>query len=344
VIRRVLAAAVVLALAGTLVVLAWPQLLTLQRTAPVAQAISFRAALAGGAVLAAVLGTLLALLVRSGRRFFATVAALLLAFAGLQAAVLASRGFGGPGFEAESETSITVLSWNTLGDAPGVKGITELVLETEPDIVALPETTAATAEEVASSARDAGLPLVAYTVAYDDVSTARSTSLLISSDLGPYVIGEGRSNTSVLPSVVATPTGAGPTIIAAHAVAPLPEYLPEWRSDLAWLAARCQEADVIVAGDFNATLDHFSGLSTGAADVDGDRAFTDLGACRDAARQSQAGAMGTWPTQLPALLGTAIDHVLATPSWRVSGFRVVGDRDGAGSDHRPILAQLTRAG
>jgi len=51
--------------------------------------------------------------------------------------------------------------------------------------------------------------------------------------------------------------------------------------------------------------------------------------------------VGTWPAFLPALLGAPIDHVLATPGWTVSGFTVVQDLDGAGSDHRPVVAQLT---
>ena len=55
-------------------------------------------------------------------------------------------------------------------------------------------------------------------------------------------------------------------------------------------------------------------------------------------------AVGTWPTSVPALLGTPIDHVLATPNWRFTGFRVLGDEDSAGSDHRPVIARLAPAG
>lgn len=343
-IRRVLAALTVLALATGLLALAWPQLLGLHRTSPLVQVVALRGASAAVGLVLAVLATVIALLAVGARRFFATIAILLLVFSGLQAAVLASRGFGAGGFETPGGTTVTVLSWNTLGDAPGVDAVTELVLETGADVVALPETTAGFAQEVARRARAAGSPLVSYTVAYDEISKARSTSVLISTDLGSYVVGTGRSNTSVLPSVVAVPTGTGPTIVAAHPVAPLPQYVGEWRSDLAWLAAQCAGEDVILAGDFNATLDHFVGLETAATDVTGATTRTELGRCRDAAREAGAGALGTWPTGVPPILGTAIDHVLATPSWRVSGFRVLTDRDEQGSDHRPVLAQLTRAG
>jgi endonuclease/exonuclease/phosphatase family metal-dependent hydrolase len=143
----------------------------------------------------------------------------------------------------------------------------------------------------------------------------------------------------VLPSVVAVPAdGDGPTIVAAHPIAPVPRYMAEWRDGLAWLAERCAGSDVIVAGDLNSTLDHYTGLDA-ASDASGG-----IGTCRDAARVSGGAAVGTWPVALPPLLGAPIDHVLATPNWAVSGFRVVTDLDAAGSDHRPIVAHLVRAG
>jgi endonuclease/exonuclease/phosphatase (EEP) superfamily protein YafD len=183
-IRRALGAATLLALTGGLLALVWPQLFTLQRTTPLAQAVSLRGAAIVLGLVAAVLCTVLALLIRPGRRFLAMVAVLLLACTGVEGTVLTTRGFSGTGLETESAATLTVLSWNTLGDAPGAKGITDLVLDTRPDIVALPETTKDTALQVAAAAQAAGLPLVAHTVAYDQVSKARSTSLLISADLG----------------------------------------------------------------------------------------------------------------------------------------------------------------
>jgi hypothetical protein len=134
----VLAAVTVLALAAVLVVLAWPQLFGLQRTSPLVQFVALRGAAAVGALVLAVLATVIALLSSGARRFFASIAVLLLVFSGLQAAVLASRGFGAGGFETPAETTVTVLSWNTLGEAPGVDAVTELVLQTGADVVALP--------------------------------------------------------------------------------------------------------------------------------------------------------------------------------------------------------------
>jgi len=73
-------------------------------------------------------------------------------------------------------------------------------------------------------------------------------------------------------------------------------------------------------------------------------ADTTLGACADAGLASGNGAVGTWPTTLPALAGSPIDHVMATVNWRVTGMRVVQDLDTGGSDHRPVVVQLDPAG
>ena len=213
-----------------------------------------------------------------------------------------------------------------------------LALGQNADIVTLPETTEATGEAIAEAMREGGRPMWVHTIAFDQISKARSTTLMISSDLGDYTVSDEAGsgppgNTNVLPTVVATPADdAGPTIIAVHAVAPIRFEMSNRRSDLDWLAEQCVEPNVIMAGDFNATVDHLSGHETPAGAV--------LGDCRDAGPATGAGAVGTWPTFAPALLGLPIDHVLATANWQVQGLRVIEAEDGAGSDHRPIVATL----
>ena len=128
--------------------------------------------------------------------------------------------------------------------------------------------------------------------------------------------------------------GDGPMIVAAHPVAPIADYMKQWRADLEWLADLCARENVIVAGDFNATVDHMSAYA-----VDGQ-----LGNCHDGALAHDAAAVGTWPTFLPPLLGAPIDHVMATGEWQFTGMRVIESRDDQGSDHRPVLAQLRPAG
>ena len=325
-----------------LLVLGWPQLFGLQNTWVAAHAVSLRGvAVAGSALLVAVLLVLL-VLIRPLRPLNGGLIVLFLLFGIGNAGLLASRGIGDPaGTAALAETTdaVTVLSWNTLGDAPGAAAIARLALDQNADVVTLPETTEATGEAVAEAMRAGGRPMWVHTIAFDQISKARSTTLLISPDLGDYTVsnpaGSGPpGNTNVLPTVVASPVdGVGPTIIAVHAVAPIRFEMSNWRSDLDWLAEQCTAPNVIMAGDFNATVDHLSGRETSAGAV--------LGDCRDAGVAAGAGAVGTWPTFAPPLLGAPIDHVLATANWQVQSMRVIESEDDAGSDHRPIVATLT---
>lgn len=335
-IRRILAAVITLALAALLLVACWPQLLGLERVFAVAQLVSLRGLAALLAVLVGVLLTVLALLSRPGRRFLAGLAVLLLAFAAVSTAVLAVRGFGDGALPTKAPADLVVLGWNTLGDAPGPQAIAELALSLDADVVALPETSPDAAGAVATIMAEAGHPVQQLGVQFDQISKARSTMLLISQELGEYAIDDTVGNTRTLPSVVAVPVdGSGPTIIAAHPVAPVPGEMAGWRASLDWLADRCSDpgSDVIAAGDFNSTLDHWASFGSDAG----------LAACRDAARATGNAAVGTWPTRMPPLLGTPIDHVIATDAWQVVGFRVIESVDGGGSDHRPVVAQLRPA-
>ena len=61
-----------------------------------------------------------------------------------------------------------------------------------------------------------------------------------------------------------------------------------------------------------------------------------------AACQVRGGVKLVRMTQLPSLLGAPIDHVMSTSEWTTTGMRVIESHDGFGSDHRPILATLSR--
>lgn len=336
---RILGWAIVLGTAVVAAVLLWPQAFGLQNQWVAAHVVALRGAAAVCAGATAVVFALLAL-TPSARRFALAMTAILAAFVAGNVGILAVRGFGGSGEPAAAASdTVTVLSWNTLGEVPDASTIAGLAIEEEADVVVLPETTEPLGEEVAIAMREGGRPMWVHTQSFDEVAKARSTTILISPDLGDYrVVNEPfpgpPGNTNTLPSVVADPvSGDGPRIVAVHAVAPIRWELRNWRSDLDWLAEQCAGEDVIMAGDFNATLDHFAGRG-----VDGG----DLGRCGDAAAAAGSAAVGTWPTRLPALIGSPIDHVMATPGWTVAGFRVVDALDGAGSDHRPIVATLAR--
>lgn len=330
---RVLAAIVIVAAAIGLLVIGWPQLFGLAQTPVIAQIVSLRGITVLVALLVLVLLLLGTLMSRSARRLAGALAVVVLAFGGLQLAVLSTRGASTAALPAAGADDLTVLSWNTLGDSPGAAAIAEVAAAQHADVVVLAETSLATAQAVAQRLGAGGRPMQVLHVSYDQVSKARTTDLLISTRLGRYTDASGAHTTDTLPTVYALPAdGSGPSFIATHVVSPLPGEMSGWRQGLRWDADHCV-GDAIAAGDFNSTLDHWAGLGADGGD---------LGACRDAAKATGSAAIGSWPTKLPSLLGAPIDHVLATPQWTATGFQVIQTEDAAGSDHRPVVARFTR--
>lgn len=335
-IRRFLAAVILVGVGSALLVIAWPSLFGLAEAPVVAQLVSVRALTAALAVGAAFTLALVAMLWAAARRFLAGLALLAMLFALVNVAVLSTRGFGDESFPTRAPAELSVLTWNTLGDAPGVDRIVDLVIAEQADIVVLPETSQETAVAIAEATRLQGRPMWVYSFAFDYVAKARSTSILVSVDLGEYSVDDEVGNTSVLPSMVLRPVdGSGPTIIGVHPVAPIPGELENWRTDLRWVESVCRGEQVILAGDLNATADHFRVVDP-AAGVAG----LGFGDCLNAGLLTGNGAVGTWPTRLPPLLGAPIDHVFVTPDITVTGMRVITTEDGSGSDHRPVVARL----
>lgn len=324
-------------------ILTWPQFFRLERTFPIAQIVSARGSLAVVLLAVAVLALLLSL-ARSLRAMAASIAVIALLAAGVTAAIVGTRGLGSDGLPERTASSLRVMTWNTAGEATPAEDIATNAVAMDADVVALPETAESVGEEVAVSMRALGKPMwVHHVQLHPDVQDgpqAWATTILISPDLGEYSVisssEDGSSNTGTLPSAVAMPVdGDGPIIVAVHAVAPRPEAMASWQSDLQWIADQCATDDVILAGDFNATLDHMARFG-----VDGGT----MGRCVDAAASTGNGAVGTWPTDLPALAGAPIDHVMTSRGWRATGSVVLRSLDESGSDHRPLVVQLEPTG
>lgn len=322
-------------------VLTWPQFFRVAQVYPITQLVAARGLLVLGFAVVLVLALLL-MLARPLRGFAASIALVALLGGAASAAIMAMRGADAGALPEKTAQSVRVLTWNTSGEAVSSEQIAQTILDQEADIVSLPETTEAAGEQVALILREAGHPMWVHHVQFrPDVEQgpdAWQTTVLISPDLGDYSVieasADGTSNTGSVPSAVVMPVdGEGPTVVAVHAVAPRQADTADWRDDLRWIADQCPGDDVILAGDFNATLDHMAGMG-----VDGG----DMGACVDIAARTGNGATGTWPTNLPTLLGTPIDHVMATASWTSSG-SVVLDGPADGSDHRALVVQLERA-
>ena len=316
-------------------VITWPQSVGLQ-TAPIfGQVVALRAGIALAA-LGLIVILLIVRLFPGFRKLSGALALVLVLCIIANVGILAWRGFSGKTPTA-SATSITVLEWNTEGENVPADTIAKLALAEHADIVTLPETTQALGEAVALAMKAGGQPMWSNTVTFDGEYKAQSTTILLSPSLGNYTVtsysGSGPPlNTNTVPTVVAKPeSGTGPTIVAVHAVSPRAGQMANWRSDLSWVASQCQGDDVILAGDFNSTVDNMAGLGTGGGT---------LGNCADAGIAASGAAIGTWPTSLPSYLGAPIDHVMATAKYRVTGFSVPSQYDSAGSDHRPLITEL----
>ncbi|MET0453483.1 MAG: endonuclease/exonuclease/phosphatase family protein [Mycobacterium sp.] len=137
---------------------------------------------------------------------------------------------------------------------------------------------------------------------------------------------------ALLTAEVAVPGVAGALSVASiHLAAPWPKPIEGWRADLAAfprlladLAAQAGDGSVIVAGDFNSTIDM--------------RPFRQLltNGYRDAAEQAGDGRNLTFPAnrRFPAVIG--IDHVLTRNATAVSTSTTEIPR----SDHRALFATV----
>jgi endonuclease/exonuclease/phosphatase (EEP) superfamily protein YafD len=116
-------------------------------------------------------------------------------------------------------------------------------------------------------------------------------------------------------------------ILSVHPLPPVVDTGPEnWQRDLAGLPARALDGPVrVLAGDFNATLDHV-----------GLRRLLTRGYA-DAADQVGAGLTPTWPSGALWPPPVTIDHVLVDDRCPVDAFAVV---DIPGSDHRAVVSRF----
>ncbi len=209
----------------------------------------------------------------------------------------------------------------------------------ERDVVTLPETTIETGEAVAVAMRsaraaDVGPPhdvrAVGGELDHDSHQPSAGRLLVIESSE------DGSSNSSTVPSGSrCRPNGNGPIIVAAHAVAPRQRGHDGVGERPAVAADQCASDNVILAGDFNATVDHMSGPRRGTAAPWGPMRGRRI---RDGQRRRRHMAH-----EHPALAGAP-----STMSWR----RRTGRRrarscstpsTAQGSDHRPLVVQLEPA-
>jgi len=318
--------ALLVLLAPLAVLAVWPQAFDLAGAPLVAQAIALRGPMAAAAVLGAGLAAAArAVAQRAGvprlRAVATWVAVWCLLVATAHLTVLAVRGTAGFGAQipAPAPADLTVvLAFNTQGQV-SARQIADLVAARGADVVALPETSSDTAERAASLLAEQGHD---YQVLAEVLSGGANpaTAVLVSRSMGHYEVTERG------PAATFVASGTGPPLTVVHTLAPVYPDLGGWSSSTSAAVAACPtRPGGIVAGDFNATVDH--------------PAFGELDGCVDAATIAGRAGVATWPSFTPRWFGAPIDHVLVDPrSWTVVRAAVL---DGpGGSDHRPLEAVL----
>ncbi|MGV8967885.1 MAG: endonuclease/exonuclease/phosphatase family protein [Cellulomonas sp.] len=329
---RAVAVGVVIALGiAVALVLAFPGGTGLTGVWPIAQVVAFRAVVVLGLAALAVLLALLPGRARPAR--LALVGIVVLAVA-LQVGALASRGYADSASDATAAgdlagpaapDDLVVLAANTAAGATATD-LAILVSSVHADVVVLPETTRQVADDVAAQLATSGTPMQVL-VRSTSTSPHSSTALLVAARLGTYRIDAVPAHGPGMFTAVPV-DGVGPTLVAVHTTAPTTRpSMAFWRQTAGWATTTCRRTDdAVVAGDFNATLDH--------------PAFDDLAPCVDAGEAAGAAALGSWPSSVPRWLAAPIDHVLVDGrSWRVRSFAVLDVLPG--SDHRPVVAHLS---
>lgn len=298
----------------------------------IAQAVALRTWLLWGFAGMAVVALLTAVGTASrGRRPVRTISVALVCAlaAGAHLLVLDARGLGaGHPVVAgdERDGDITVLTANVRGERAGeetVSAVVDLVISSGADVVALPEGQPVVDEVVAQLA---GRGESFQVFPAFGAGPNRGTALLVAESLGTY-----REVDGPVGGVRVVPVdGDGPPIAAVHPTSLPPDAtadLEKWRSEGSQVQELLQTmTGGIVAGDMNATLDHEQLRETGR--------YVDAGSA------AGVGGYGTFPSSLPGVLGTAIDHVLVDRGrFTVRAGAVV---DVPGTDHRAVVVRVAQ--
>ncbi|WP_433434102.1 endonuclease/exonuclease/phosphatase family protein [Nonomuraea sp. CA-141351] len=264
-------------------------------------------------------GSLVPLLIAAVGRKRAATAVALLATAALGFSVL-PRALGTA--EATAGRPFRVMTINMLFGRADAVTIMKLVREFNPDVLSTQELTPGAVSDLDAAGLEEVMP---HRVLLPEWSAGGS---------GLYSKHPLEALPGLMPPVghqmpaalVSLPGGKPIEFIDAHPFPPLGPQVIEWNEALAAFPSASPDQIRIIAGDFNASLDHAAlrGLLA--------RGY------KDAADTVGAGLIPTWPAnkRVPPII--TIDHVLVDE--RV-GVKEVSVRDVPRTDHRAVLAELT---
>ncbi|QUX30365.1 endonuclease/exonuclease/phosphatase family protein [Nocardiopsis akebiae] len=312
---------VALAAAG-FAVFALLRVLGLERGWPLVPALAFTPYALAAAPLAAVAAGLLR---RWGSMAVLTAVTLALAAVVVPRAVpFGVTSAGGP--------VVRIMTLNMLGGGADAARVVSLVRDREVDVLTLQEVTPGLVSELSAAGLDDLLP---YAVDRSDPRGVHGSTVHSAFPLTDTGGGEPGRDTFAMPTAVVRLPEDGDgdgeddvlEVTSVHVPPPLsPAYTDSWRGELEDLAeAGDPDTMRILAGDFNATLDHAA-----------------LREVLDAGYLSSAAVLGeglepTWPAGRAAP-GLAIDHVLVHPRMGVDGLEVV---EVVGTDHRAVLVEVS---
>jgi endonuclease/exonuclease/phosphatase (EEP) superfamily protein YafD len=241
------------------------------------------------------------------------------------AAFVVPRAVGGGGHSTGEP--LRVLAFNAKIGGASVSALLAFLRRERPDVLSIEELTPSLAADLAAAGISDLLPYQALRPQLG----ASGTGLWARYPLTDSRTADPRSGFDETYAVLRRPGRPAVEIVSAHPRPPLPRTQPwgspsQWVGDIAGLPSASSSGPVrILAGDFNATLDH-SPL----------RKLIGTG-YRDAAATVGRGLAPTWPEDGTRLPPITIDHVLVDKRAGVAAFRT---KVIAGSDHKAIVADL----
>ncbi|ACZ90997.1 endonuclease/exonuclease/phosphatase family protein [Streptosporangium roseum] len=263
-------------------------------------------------------GSLLPVVLAALARNRAVTAVALVTAAALGSSVL-PRALGSS--EAAAGTPLRVLTLNMLFGGAEPEPVTALVRRLRPDVLSTQELTAEMVEKLDA----AGLrELLPYRLLAPDHG-ASGSGLYARYPLDPLE-GMFRPVGHNMPAATIVLPGVKPVeVVDVHPYPPLEEHVREWTEALEAFPPAVPDRIRILAGDFNASLDHAAM-----------RRFLSRGYVDSADRAGQ-GLTPTWPAneRIPPLI--TIDHVVVDQRVKVNEVSV---HTVPGTDHRAVFADL----
>jgi len=307
--RRVLAWLLVVPIGAWVVV----RLFGLERGFPMVPLVAFTPLVVLGAVAVIAVAALL-------RQRAAAAAAAVLAI--VLVVLVAPRALGGPSDpDGPAGPRLRVLSANMHFGFGSADALVALARRLRPDVLAVQELTPSLARDLDA----AGLAeLLPERVIYPE---PRGPGIGLYARIPLTRATAPGTRRNPLAFAIARPAG-GPVVElgSVHVTPPYSNQVAVWRADLRVVPQATPSSRIrILAGDFNATLDH--------AEL---RRLIDSGYV-DAAAEVGAGLRATWPNARRLPPPVTIDHVLADARCGVQEFSVQAI---PGTDHRAVFAEL----